>query len=282
MRAWFCHAFQKHGYVSMQGEAAQGRTCPCCSKKYKSSLRLKLHLAHSGPCRAYMWLHKRDLPESDAEQPHSQMPWTYIDEGQAHAEICFDRDIEALTRDLDYLIKHDLEPVGSCSFVRRMAEKIQDTCTVVMPFSSIHSAFSNWARSLANSTDLCLLQVLEQVASWLIDRGKHLISTPEDHEPIPNEQDRLQVLVGPPSVRVSMFRPRVALFYTSLVDIAGCMTCSGGLKRCKRTLMSPLKLHRLTLSFPNPSVIFVQSTATETPFLDPCRTHSRIASRSTV
>ena len=212
MRAWFCHASQKHGYVSMQGEATKGRICPCCSKQYKSSLSLKHHLAYSGACRSYMWLHKQDPPQPESCQPHPQMPWTYVDISQPNIECPFDRDVAELTANLDYGLKHDLSPVGGEEFVQKMTQTLQGICTVVMPFPSIHAAFASWARSLADSTDLDLLKVLEQVACWLLDRGRQLVSTPSANETIPDEQDRASVQVRPYSGVIPSFRPRVALF----------------------------------------------------------------------
>ena len=140
------------------------------------------------------------------------MPWTYVDEHHVSVEQEFDRDIIDLCRNLDYLLTHDLEAVGNPGFEQNVAEKLQSACTVVMPFSSIHKAFASWAKSFVDSNDLCLLRVLEQVATWLLDKGNQLVLSPSSKEAIPDEQDRLGIEVGKPSVQIPRLRPQTALF----------------------------------------------------------------------
>ena len=96
----------------MQGEAARGQICPCCSKRYKSALSLKHHLTYSGPRRTFMWEHRNELQHEASAEQHPQMPWRSAAQDPVQASAVFDRDIDLLTRELEYTLQHDFGEIG--------------------------------------------------------------------------------------------------------------------------------------------------------------------------
>lgn len=179
----------------MQGEAARGQICPCCSKHYKSALSLKHHLTYSGPRRTFMWEHRNELQHEASAEQHPQMPWRSAAQDPVQASAVFDRDIDLLTRELEYTLQHDFGEIGQVNFSTALAEKLQAACTTVMPFASIHKGFTSWANRLLQSRDMSLLAALEKVGSWLLQQSNQFTIRSSKQDSIPDECDRLEVSV---------------------------------------------------------------------------------------
>ena len=212
MRAWFCHASQKHGYISMQGEAAKGQICPCCSKQYRSALSLKHHLSYSSSCRTFMWERRDEMQHEAAGEQHPQMPWRNTEQIPVPPTTNFDRDTVRLTSELDYILHYDFGDTEQDHFSKRLAAKLQDACTTVMPFASIHKGFTTCASKMVDSRDAHLLDALQEVGTWLLQQS-HQFTTRDNHTDfIPDESDRASISVCLASLPPPSGRPSVALF----------------------------------------------------------------------
>ena len=202
-RAWFLHAYHKHSYLSMAGQAAQGTSCPVCAKEYFCREKLKHHFQYSAVCRNFAWK-ARGPPITSQTQAHSLMPWTYCEQMPVCHDDDTNRDDEGLKHDLDAELRRFVVSVDHPSFEADLYHRIRDTCNRPMPFPDIVKVFGQWLQDLGPSADPALLKVGSRITGEFAAIEGWVLAGLEKN--IENEQDRRDVTCS----QIPTHRPRKA------------------------------------------------------------------------
>lgn len=166
-QGWFLHANACHSFVSESSAAAQGTTCFCCAKRYKTTERLRHHLRYSGACRQ-LFCEQSELPEE--EQPisnHPQFPWVHTEAAPVPPPTAEGRDKSDLMRDLHQPLCDFTQPEDDESFVPDLACHLQNICRRAIPFQILASTFQEWLENLTIEGDDRIVQAGLKVLDWM-------------------------------------------------------------------------------------------------------------------
>ena len=160
-RAWFLHAYYRHSYISMAGQAAIGTSCPVCAKEYFSKEKLKHHLQYSAVCRNYAWSIAEGA--SSQERVHDQMPWIYTDMPAVYHEDNDHRDDMKLWDSLQDAASHFILSVEDEGFAEDTYRRLREACNLPMPFPSVIEVFEKWTASLGPNADPIIQQACQRI-----------------------------------------------------------------------------------------------------------------------
>lgn len=167
-QGWFLHANARHGFVSESSEAAQGNTCFCCAKRYKTTERLRHHLRYSEACRSFFREHSDALPETDQHfSKHPQYPWTYTEDTPIAPPAPQGRDRAAFSAALDESLHGFVQPDNGDCFISDLFLHLQNTCKRAIPFGILIETFQDWLETLSIGGDDRIIQAGLQVLDWI-------------------------------------------------------------------------------------------------------------------
>ena len=166
-RAWFLHAYYKHSYISMAGQAAVGTSCPVCAKEYFSKEKLKHHLQYSAVCRHYAWSAAESTPSQ--ERVHDQMPWIYTDVPVVYHEDQEHRDDLQLWENLQEAARCFVLSVEDEGFAEDVYRRVREACNLPMPFPSVVTVLERWLAFLGPNADPLLLKAGHRIRQEFSD-----------------------------------------------------------------------------------------------------------------
>ena len=244
-RAWFLHAFGKHGYRSLPGRAAKGRYCPRCQKVYRGTLQLQHHLRYSRECCLYFWnTCQEDLPNPTiAGSDHPQCPWMHVPGDSPYLEARHGlTDDSDLREELQDFFRHYTIPDEETDLTQSLYEALQQILTVVLPLKQIREVWNQWMNYYADSPDVNLREALTRVTTWLYENTQDTVADSVQHARHQPEEGQ------PRNFDVSVPAPQSCFKELLVIHLYSGRRRRGDLQQCFEQLQLPDALCLTVLS----------------------------------